>query len=410
MNDEYKRFAVIDSYSENEYLLLISEDGININSLKDEKGRIVYFNSLRSAKLQATKRNLITVEFDEFLEKLNVQNNEPDFIDMEIYKALFPSMFVKYSILEMWDGAFCLAKNENLCGGYYDNKDNSLKYLTKNRNMLPFLQGSHFNMSQSDLVNLTNYTEEDLAEWAKLLETELGSLEKIYEPTFLGQVFINYNALVSLSKTSISAASYAKVLDFKTKDYSYINLSELASERGLWNFTPTEINRIMNNKIPVVKVLFDIGEYLFMVPPECIELFIPNRNLTKLEGYKTSEEGLLAEPIAENEKPSHEANDVANFSSPDIKIRKFLDRLIKDAADLVAYGKSHETECVERYEKYYNQLLLYKNGYEKEGQLDLSSFPKIEDYLPGIELNWREDKHSKLSKEIERLLTKNMEV
>ena len=409
MNEEYKRYAVIDRYSDDEWLLLISEDGVNITSLKDEKGRIIYFNSQRSAKLQATKRNLIAVKFDEFFEKLQTgKEEEPNYtyIDMEVYKALLPSMFVKYSVLEMWDGCFCLGKNENLTCGYYDNKDNSLKYLTKNRNLVPFLQGNHFNMSQVDLTKLTSYTEEDLSEWSRLLETELSGLEKIYEPMFLGRIFINYSALLSLSKTSISAASYAKILDFKTRDYSYLSLSELASERGLWNFASTEINRIMDNKIPAVKVLFDKGEYLFMVPPESIELFIPGRNLSKLEEYRAEEEEVLAARAESAEEAKEEPKEAAK----DSRVISFLDSLIKDADDLIAFGKVHEEECAGKYESYRGKLASYKAEYEKFGVLDLEAMPKIEDFLPDVPLNWREEKHSKLSGEIKRLLSKNTEV
>ena len=417
MNDEYKSFAVIDSYAEDEWLILISEDGVNINSVKDEKGRIIYFNSQRSAKIQASKRNLIVVKFDEFLENLDTkEKEEKDLTYMEVYKAVFPSMFVKYSILEMWDGCYCLAKTENMCGGYYNNRDNSLKYLTKNRALVPFLQGNHFNLSQTDFTKLTSYTEDDLAEWSKLQETELAGLEKLYEPLFLGQVFINYNALHNLSKMSISASSYAKLLDFKTKDYSYISLSELAAERGLWNFASTEINRIMNSKIPAIKVLFDSGEYLFMVPPESINLFLPNKKLTKLEEYKAREDETLSEAretatesLLDSEPPAAELGE-KNAEKVTVKNKQamaFLNRLITDAEDLLAFGNVHEEECVGKYEAYLRKLKTYRNECEEAGKVNLKDMPKIEDFLPNLKLNWREEKHSKLSNEIERLMAKN---
>lgn len=69
--------------------------------------------------------------------------------------------------------------------GVYDNRDNSLLFVTENPRMFAFLDGSNgWTISRQEAVDKGLFTEEDYKEYAKLSEGILSSLPKLHEKKF----------------------------------------------------------------------------------------------------------------------------------------------------------------------------------------------------------------------------------
>ncbi len=126
----------------------------------------------------------------------------PEFNNVSIRSACY-SNYKGYTAFVGADNNVYLGKSENYTHGWnipavYDNSDNSLIFISKNEKMFDFLSTQGWDLMQEDMIKQGFLTQADYAEFSRLQNTVLSSLDRIRNITFAG---IPFNYLEAAEKT-----------------------------------------------------------------------------------------------------------------------------------------------------------------------------------------------------------------